>query len=90
MTELRKRMIETLQLGGLSERTQEAYVRSVRQLAPRAYHKFPGLVTEEELRQYFSASRMSRSMRERPQPSPCVGSSSSSSGLLACNGQRST
>ena len=35
MTELRKRMIETLQLGGLSERTQEAYVRSVRQLAPR-------------------------------------------------------
>ena len=27
MTELRKRMIECLQLRGLSERTQEAYVR---------------------------------------------------------------
>ncbi len=35
MTELRMRMIETLQLGGLSERTQEAYVLAVRQLAPR-------------------------------------------------------
>ncbi len=33
MTELRKRMIEGLQLRGLSERTQEAYVRAVRQLA---------------------------------------------------------
>jgi len=31
MTELRK--IECLQLRGLSERTQEAYVRAVRQLA---------------------------------------------------------
>ena len=33
MTELRKRMIECLQLRGLSERTQESYVRAVRQLA---------------------------------------------------------
>ena len=32
MTELRKRMIETLQLRGMSERTQQAYVRAVRQL----------------------------------------------------------
>ena len=30
MTELRQRMIESLQLRGLSERTQEAYVRAVR------------------------------------------------------------
>jgi site-specific recombinase XerD len=52
MTELRKRMIETLQLRGLSERTQEAYVRAVRQLADH-YHKSPDLITEEELRQYF-------------------------------------
>jgi hypothetical protein len=28
MTELRKRMIECLQLRGLSERTQESYVRA--------------------------------------------------------------
>ena len=52
MTELQKRMIESLQLRGLSERTQEAYVRAVRQLANH-YHKSPDLVTEEELRQYF-------------------------------------
>jgi integrase/recombinase XerD len=52
MTELRKRMIECLQLRGLSERTQEAYVRAVRQLSEH-YHKSPELITEEELRQYF-------------------------------------
>lgn len=52
MTELRKRMIECLQLRGLSERTQEAYTRAVRQLA-EYYHKSPDLITEEELRQYF-------------------------------------
>ncbi|MEK6322942.1 MAG: phage integrase N-terminal SAM-like domain-containing protein [Acidobacteriota bacterium] len=49
MTELRKRMIECLQLRG---RTQEAYVRAVRQLAEH-YHKSPDLISEEELRQYF-------------------------------------
>lgn len=52
MTELRKRMIECLQLRGLSERTQEAYVRAVRQLAQH-YHRSPDLITDEELRQYF-------------------------------------
>jgi integrase/recombinase XerD len=52
MTELRQRMIECLQLRGLSERTQETYVRAVRQLAEH-YHKSPDLITEEELRQYF-------------------------------------
>src|SRR2546425_9277374 len=52
MTELRKRMIECLQLRGLSARTQESYVRAVRQLAEH-YHKSPNLITEEELRQYF-------------------------------------
>jgi len=52
MTELRKRMIECLQLRGLSERTQEAYTRAVRQLSEH-YHKSPDLITEEELRQYF-------------------------------------
>lgn len=52
MTELRKRMIECLQLRGLSERTQEAYTRAVRQLAEH-YNKSPDLITEEELRQYF-------------------------------------
>jgi site-specific recombinase XerD len=52
MTELRKRMIETLELRGMSERTEQAYVRAVRQLAEH-YDKSPDLITEEELRQYF-------------------------------------
>ncbi len=52
MTELRKRMIECLQLRGLSERTQESYTRAVRQLAEH-YHKSPDQISEEELRQYF-------------------------------------
>jgi len=52
MTELRKRMIECLQLRGLSERTQDMYVRAVRQLAAH-YRTSPDVITEEELRQYF-------------------------------------
>jgi integrase/recombinase XerD len=52
MSELRKRMIECLQLRGLAERTQEAYTRAVRQLAEH-YHKSPDLISEAELRQYF-------------------------------------
>jgi site-specific recombinase XerD len=45
-------MIECLQLRGLSARTQESYVRAVRQLAEH-YHKSPDLITEAELRQYL-------------------------------------
>jgi integrase/recombinase XerD len=52
MTELRQKMIEALQLRGLSERTQESYVQAVRQLAEH-FHKSPDLISEEELRQYF-------------------------------------
>ena len=52
MTELQKRMIECLQLRGLSPRTQKAYLRAVRQLAEH-YHKSPALITDEELRRYF-------------------------------------
>jgi len=52
MTELRKRMIESLQLKGYSLRTQECYLRAVRQLAEH-YHKSPDLISEQELRDYF-------------------------------------
>jgi site-specific recombinase XerD len=45
-------MMEDLQLRGLSAKTQEAYLRAVRQLAEH-YHKSPDLITEEELRLYF-------------------------------------
>jgi len=49
---LRERMIEDMQLRGLSERTQASYVRVVRQLASYC-HKSPDQISEEELRQYF-------------------------------------
>ncbi len=49
---LRQRFLEDLQLQGMAERTQQAYVRTVRQLADH-YEKAPDLITEEELRQYF-------------------------------------
>ena len=52
MTHLRKRMIEDMQLRGLSERTQETYLRTVRQLA-EYYGRSPDQISEEELRQYF-------------------------------------
>jgi len=52
MTRLRQRMIEDMQLRGLSEGTQEAYARAVRQLAEH-YGKSPDCIGEEELRQYF-------------------------------------
>jgi len=52
MTELQQRMIDSLQLRGLSECTQKAYIHAVRQLAEH-YRKSPDLITEEELRQYF-------------------------------------
>ncbi len=52
MNTLRARMIEDLQLHGLSKSTQLLYVREVRQLADY-YRKPPDQITEEELRHYF-------------------------------------
>jgi len=52
MTTLRQRYIEDLQLRGLSARTQDSYVRVVRQLAEH-YGKSPEVISEEELRQYL-------------------------------------
>ncbi len=52
MSPLRKRMIDDLKLAGYSERTQEAYVRAVWQLAVH-WHKSPASITEDELRDYF-------------------------------------
>jgi len=52
MTALRQKMIEDMQLRGFAERTQEAYLSAVRQLA-KHYHKPPDQIDEEELRGYF-------------------------------------
>ena len=64
MTVLRQKMLEDMQLWGLSTRTQESYIQAVRQLA-KYYHKSPDQISEEELRQYFlylkNVRRVSRS-----------------------------
>jgi site-specific recombinase XerD len=52
MTQLRQRMIEDLQLRGLSVRTQEMYVRAIRQLAEHD-HTAPDCLTETALRAYL-------------------------------------
>jgi len=52
MTPLRKRLVEDLQLKGYGERTQDLYVRAVRQLSEH-YNKSPDRITEEDLRDYF-------------------------------------
>ena len=52
MTPLRHRMTGDLQLRGYSDRTVEAYVRAVAQLA-QFYHVAPDQITEEQVRQYL-------------------------------------
>lgn len=52
MTPLRKRMMENMQLRGLSEGTQETYIRAIGQLS-KHYGKSPEQITERELRAYF-------------------------------------
>lgn len=52
MSALRQKMIEDMKLRGFAERTQEAYLSAVRQLA-KHYRKPPDQINEEELRGYF-------------------------------------
>ncbi len=52
MHPLRQRMIEDMQLRGLSRSTQERYLQAIRLLA-RHYNTPPDQLTEEDLRQYF-------------------------------------
>lgn len=51
MTPIRRKMIEDMQLHGLSEATQKSYAGHVRQLAAH-YHKPPDQLSEEEVRRY--------------------------------------
>jgi integrase/recombinase XerD len=52
MNDWYQRMVDTLQLNGKGERTQQAYTRSVRMLS-EFYDKTPDLVSEQELQEYF-------------------------------------
>jgi integrase/recombinase XerD len=57
MTPLQQRMIEDLQLRGMSARTQQMYVRAVRQLAQH-YGKPPDQTMTKNCDSTFSTSRM--------------------------------
>jgi integrase/recombinase XerD len=52
MTELRRRMIQDIQLHGYAERTQESYVDAVRGLA-KFHRRSPDRLTDEEIREFF-------------------------------------
>jgi len=52
MTELRKRMIEDMQLAGLAPGSQTAYLRAVRQLAAH-FRLSPDRLSERQLRDYL-------------------------------------
>lgn len=47
-----QRMLQDLQLRGMSQPTLDNYTRSVRKLVEH-YHKLPDQITEEEIRNYF-------------------------------------
>jgi len=46
------RMLQDLQLRGMSRDTQDNYTRAVRKISEH-YNKLPDQITEEEIRQYF-------------------------------------
>ena len=52
MTELRRRMLEDMQLRGLAKNTQQSYMNSVRILA-KYYNRRPDHLSEEEIRNFF-------------------------------------
>ena len=52
MTELRTRMVEDMQLAGLVQGTQVAYIRAVRQLAAH-FRLSPDRLTERQVRDYL-------------------------------------
>jgi site-specific recombinase XerD len=52
MNQLRRRMMEDMQLHGFSEKTQHGYASAVKGLA-RHFHRSPDRITEEEIREFF-------------------------------------
>ena len=57
MSALRTRMIEDMQLAGLSAKTQEVYLQAVTALVKHYGNRSPDQLTEEEVRCYLLAVR---------------------------------
>src|SRR5262249_58209865 len=53
MSALRTRMIEDMQLAGLSAKTQEVYLQAVTALVKHYGNRSPDQLTEEEVRRYL-------------------------------------
>ena len=85
MTELRRRMLEDLQLAGYAQKTQKSYIDAVQRLA-RYYNRSPDQLAEEEVRRFFlhliNERKSGRStVTNRTQTSACPGNDSSSPGI---------
>lgn len=85
MTPLRQRMIEDMQLRGLSPHTQRAYLQAIQHLALH-YRKPPDQISDEELRQYFLYLRNEKRVARSTPPWHSAPSSSSSSTPYASPG----
>lgn len=64
MTPLRRKMIEDMQLAGLSAGTQRVYVDCIVALA-KHYNRSPELLTERELRDYFLYLEKEKALADR-------------------------
>jgi integrase/recombinase XerD len=64
MTALRRRMLEDLQLRGLSPRTQQGYLEAVQHLA-QPYRRAPDQISAGEIRQDFLSLINERQVAER-------------------------
>ena len=61
MTPLRQRMLDALQVRGMAQRTQEAYIDAVARLA-RHYRRSPDVLSAEEVQQYLLHLRRERKL----------------------------
>ena len=73
MTALRRRMIEDMQLAGLSGGTQDRYLTAVAQLA-KGYNRSPDQISEEEVRRRAPPVCVPQSATGRPSRRAVTGS----------------
>ena len=64
MTDLRKRMLEDMQLYSFSPRTQQAYIYAIERIT-RYFKKSPDKITNEEIRKYFLHLKNDRKITNR-------------------------
>jgi FKBP-type peptidyl-prolyl cis-trans isomerase (trigger factor) len=85
MSALRTRMIEDMQLAGLSAKTQEIYQQAVTGVVKHYHNRSPDQLTEEEVRRYLLQVR-ERNARaapaRRPTPSTVTDQSGAHRGVL--------